>query len=355
MLNGAHIDSLGPDTLSRWLEFLDIYVAGHAPTPNPFLTLLAPTVYATATGGAKSMAPPALRFQDASSVSAAKANFAAQDPRVRVLFDNGGGDLGAGALQPTFEADYPSWPPAGAVTRWYLGPNGSLSSAKGPSTNATFRPDPAVRPATDLPSSGNAWAAQPPYNWKPVPAAHGVAFETSAFSAPTTVVGPASLDLWLKSSAPSTDLQVTVTEVRPGSTEEQYVTSGFLRSDNRTLSAGSTALDPAPTYLAADHHPLPKGRYALVRIPIDPIAHAFRAGTRLRIVISAPGGDRPAWAFQTTPTQGSVTDTVSLGGATASSLALNIVSGVNPTPNTPACGALRGEPCRAYTKLANQG
>ena len=39
MLNGTHIDSLGPDTLSRWLEFLDIYVAGQVPTPNPFLTV----------------------------------------------------------------------------------------------------------------------------------------------------------------------------------------------------------------------------------------------------------------------------------------------------------------------------
>ncbi len=64
MLNGTHIDSLGPDTLSRWLEFLDIYVAGQVPAQNPFLTLLAPEVYAEATGGAKSMAPPPVRFTD---------------------------------------------------------------------------------------------------------------------------------------------------------------------------------------------------------------------------------------------------------------------------------------------------
>ena len=51
MLNGTHIDSFGPDTLSRWLEFLDIYVAGQVPTQNPFLNLLAPEVYAEATGG----------------------------------------------------------------------------------------------------------------------------------------------------------------------------------------------------------------------------------------------------------------------------------------------------------------
>ncbi len=183
MLNGTHIDSLGPDTLSRWLEFLDIYVAGQVPTPNPFLTLLAPDVYATATGGAKSMPVPALRFTDASSVGAAQADFAAQDPRVRVLFDNGGGDLGPGALQPTYEADYSSWPPSGTVTRLYLGSRGTLSSSKGATAKATFRPDPSVRPATDLPS-GNAFAAQPPYDWTTVPGANGIAFETPPWRRP---------------------------------------------------------------------------------------------------------------------------------------------------------------------------
>jgi uncharacterized protein len=354
MLNGTHIDSLGPDTLSRWLEFLDIYVAGRVPSQNPFLTLLAPAVYAEVTGGAKSMAPTPVRFTSDTSVAQARSDFATHDPRVRVLFDNGGGDLGPGALQPTFEADYATWPPRGTVTRYYLRSGGTLGSTKGPAGRASFRPDPSVRPATDLPS-GNAWAAQPPYDWTPVPAANGLAFETPPFGSATTVVGPASLDLWLQSSAPTTDLQVTVTEVRPGATQEEYVTSGFLRSSNHTLAASSSALDPVPTYRRSDRHALAAGGATLVRIPIDPIAHAFRAGTSLRIVISAPGGDRPSWAFSTPATHGTVTDTLSLGGATASSLALNVVSGVSVPAAMPACGALRGEPCRAYTTMANQG
>jgi len=353
MLNGTHIDSLGPDTLSRWLEFLDIYVAGQVPTPNPFLSLLAPAVYAAATGGGKSIAPPPLRFTDASSVSVAKSDFAAQDPRVRVLFDNGGGALGPGAMQPTFETGFSSWPPPGTVTRYYLGSGGALTSAKGASARATFHPDPSVRPATDLPT-GNAFADQPPYHWTVVPAANGVAYETPAFSSPTTIVGPASLDLWLRSTASDTDLQATVTEVRPGETQEEYVTSGFLHAGYHTLSPSSTVLDPVPAYLKSDRANLPAGRFTLVRIPIDPIAHSFRAGTRLRIVISAPGGDRPSWAFETPATHGSVTDTLSLGGSMPSSLVVNVVHGVNPTATMPTCGALRGEPCRPYSKMANQ-
>ena len=35
MVNGGHIDSTDPQTISRWLEFLDLYVADKVPTqPN---------------------------------------------------------------------------------------------------------------------------------------------------------------------------------------------------------------------------------------------------------------------------------------------------------------------------------
>ena len=355
MLNGTHTDSLGPDTISRWLEFLDIYVAGRVPSTAPTLASLAPALYASVTNGAKFVVPPAIRFTTEPSAAAAEAAFAAHDPRVRVLFDNGGGSLGPGSLQPTFEAGFSTWPPVGTIVRERLGPGGSLNASPlHNSSTVAFRPDPAVRPADDLPSSANAWAAQPPYDWKTVPAANGIAFETPVFTEATTIVGPASLDLRLESTARVTDLQVTVTEVRPGETEEEYVTSGFVRSSNRTLSTTSTTLAPVPTYLASDRHNLPKGRFSLVRIPINPIAHTFRAGTRLRIVISAPGGDRPSWTFDTPATHSSVIDTVALGGVKGSSLVVNEVRGVVPTTNLPVCGALRGEPCRAYSRLGNQ-
>ncbi|MGH9007894.1 MAG: CocE/NonD family hydrolase C-terminal non-catalytic domain-containing protein, partial [Acidimicrobiales bacterium] len=159
----------------------------------------------------------------------------------------------------------------------------------------------------------------------------------------------------LRSSASATDLQATVTEVRPGATEEEYITSGFLNTTDRALGAGTTTLDPVPTYLKADHRSLRAGRYTLVRIPIDPIGHVFRAGTRLRVVLSAPGGDRPAWAFAAPSTGGKVLDTVGLGAVAASSLVVNVVSGVPAPAALPMCGSLRGEPCRAYAPLGNQG
>ena len=29
--NGVHVDSLGPDTITRWVEFLKLYVADEVP------------------------------------------------------------------------------------------------------------------------------------------------------------------------------------------------------------------------------------------------------------------------------------------------------------------------------------
>ena len=73
-----------------------------------------------------------------------------------------------------------------------------------------------------------------------------------------------------------------------------------------------------------------------------------------RGVNGAPEGDRPSWTFQTPATHNAVVDTVDLGGSVPSSLVVNVVKGVVPTATLPDCGALRGEPCRAYAPLGNQ-
>ena len=142
-----------------------------------------------------------------------------------------------------------------------------------------------MRPATSLPASGNAWSADPDWDWTPVPAADGIAFQTRPFTKATTIVGPATLDLWVKSNAPVLDFQGTITEVRPAAGQEEYVTSGFLRSTNRVDVTDSTELFTDPTYLGSRAKNLSPSSYSLVKIPIDPIAHTFRAGNR------AAGGD----------------------------------------------------------------
>jgi predicted acyl esterase len=354
LINGDHIDSADPKIISRWLQFLDIYVADKVPAdPGPIADLVLDD-FASQAAGTSAQAPlPEVRFAGARTVAKAEADFVAGTPRVRVLFDNGAGAVGAGDPQTTYQAAFSQWPPAGKIRTYYFGSLGSLSTtAPATSGSASLILDPTVRPATDLPAGDSPWVASPAWDWTTVPPADGVAFQTAPFTKDMTFVGPASVDLWVESAAPVQDFQVTVTEVRPSTSQEEYVTSGFLRSSNQVDLPDSTDLYTDPTYLGSDAGSLSPSAFTLVKIPVDPIANTFRAGTELRIVISAPGGDRPSWEFDTIDNGQSAT--VGFGGIAASTLVVNQVSGVADTPTLPTCGELRGEPCRAYQPEGNQ-
>ena len=358
IVNGGHIDSTDPQIISRWLEFLDLYVADKVPTPPSFLGAVILDQFTSFAAGTAAQAPlPAIRFTTAKTLTLGRYEFSHQTPRVQVLFDNGAGVVGAGDPQSTYSAGFARWPAAGRATTYWLSGSGALATGTRPPKvpgGATLHLDPSVRPSTDLPGGGNAWAADPGWNWTPVPAQNGVGFQTAPLAADTTIVGPATLDLWVASTSSIVDLQATIAEVRPGAGQEEYVTSGFLRSSNQVDLSLSSKLFTVPSYLAGDARSLSATSYNLVKVPIDPIVHTFRAGTELRVVLSAPGGDRPSWTFATVD-NGSQTASVGLGGVTASSLAVNVVTGVVATATLPACGSLRGEPCRAYQALNNQG
>lgn len=185
-----------------------------------------------------------------------------------------------------------------------------------------------------------------------MPAADGIAFQTAPFANATTVAGPATLALWVKAPVPVEDFQATITEVQPQTGQEEYVTSGFLRSTNQVDAPDSTALFTDPTYLASEAQSLSQHSYSLVKIPIDPIVHTFRPGTELRVVVSAPGGDRPVWTFDTVDNGQQAT--VGFGFTSPSALTINVVHGVSATTTLPSCGSLRGEPCRPYQAEGNQ-
>ena len=357
LVNGGHIDSTDPQIISRWLEFLDLYVADKVPTaPNPLAALVLDDFTSFAAGTSAQAPLPAIRFTGAKNLTQARREFTGQTPRVELLFDNGAGAAGPGNPESTYTAGFDQWPPRGRTESWKFGSSGSLSTggeAQGSTGRARFTLDPGARPSTSLPSTGNAWAADPGWDWTPVPAADGAGFQTAPFTSATTIAGPATVDLWVASASPVVDLQATITEVRPASGQEEYVTSGFLRSSNQVDLPMSTGIWTVPSYLASDAKTINPTAYTLVKIPIDPIVHTFRPGTELRVVLSAPGGDRPTWEFATVD-NGSQTVSVGYDGIAASSLEVNVVGGVTPTTALPACGSLRGEPCRPYVGEGNQ-
>jgi putative CocE/NonD family hydrolase len=231
---------------------------------------------------------------------------------------------------------------------WYLGDDSTLSTTA-PTTvgEATYRADPTALPATFYEGGGSSaiWRADTSWNWQPIPAGTGLAFVTAPLDRDVLLAGTASLDLWVASTSDDTDIEATISEVRPDGTEI-FVQSGVLRASHRTIDERrATEVWAAHTNAEADASPLPTGELTPVRIDILSFAHAFRTGSSIRITIDAPGNNRPVWEYGTISDGEEVT--VVWGPDTASRLVASEVPVAELPPAPPACGSLRGQPCRA--------
>ena len=325
--NGTHIDSLDPATFNRWFDFLSLYVAKRAPVLSQDLRNLAPVVFQTSMG-VPDVTLPDDPIQAQPSYEAALAAFEAL-PSVRILFDNGaGGSLGSPV--PGFEQSFASFP-TGTPQIWDLGPEGS------------FKLDPSARPKTSFTGNtgpGGLWGASPAYRWLPSPAGTALSWDSEPLAANTVVIGAGAVSASIKAAAANVDLQVTISELRPDG-HETFVQNGWLNTAQRKLDARkSTPLEPILSRRARDLSTLPSGRFTPLVVPLYYQGHAYRAGSRIRVTVSAVGGDQPVWSFADVPKRAAQ---VSVRGA---KLTLPVVPGVAvPTP-LPACSGLRGEACR---------
>jgi hypothetical protein len=108
--------------------------------------------------------------------------------------------------------------------------------------------------------------------------------------------------------------------------------------------------------LASDVEPMPASEFVPITIPLYFEGHAYRAGSRVRVTISAPNGTQPIWSFgQTQPEGGTASESVAFSPSMPSSLTLPIVPGLSIPTELPPCPSLRNEPCRAYQPIANDG
>jgi hypothetical protein len=291
-------------------------------------------------------------------------------PHVRVLFDNGAGqsptmNASAGDPYAGFAQDFSALPVPGTTARtWYLGPAGALlAHPPAVAGSNSYDSNPNALPPTDFGTNtgtGGLWgnASQWQWNWQPNPSGTAVSYVTPPLGANRVVVGSGSVNLWVRSSAPDVDLLATISEVRPDG-NETFVQNGYIRASERKLSTDSnnmfkrpsTALEPVPTFRPADAAPMPAGTYVKVVVPLYYQGHAYRAGSRVRVTISAPNGTQPIWSFDQTAPGGNVA--IAFSTAMPSSLMLPVVPGVSvPTP-LPACPSLRNEPCRPYQPTVN--
>ncbi|MCG8591850.1 MAG: CocE/NonD family hydrolase [Proteobacteria bacterium] len=350
--NGAHADGYAPQMLAEWKNFLDFTLTGAVRPINVNLVLFGPIFFAEIFGARVGL--PDHRFLDFDSFEAALAAYEAEKP-VRIIFDNGDGpDVATGAPVGGFEMSFSEWPPAETeARRFYLHGDGSLRpfAPAADDSASSFRHDNAKGQRTY--EVNDAFEkALPDIQWPPWRDGRQVVFATPPLTEDLVLVGTASADLWIQSDAADADLEVMLSEIRPDGFET-YISSGWLRASHRKLSPESTPLQPVQTHLEVDAAPLPAGTWEPVRVEIYAFAHAFRAGSRLRVSVSTPGGNKGRWRFETLQFDEPVDHAVSHSATHPSSLLLPVIPGVEiPTP-LPPCPGLRSQPCREYVPHAN--
>lgn len=185
----------------------------------------------------------------------------------------------------------------------------------------------------------HAWGWQHPL-WKD----GSVAYTSAAFERDFLSYGSASADIWLSTFlAPDTDLQVTITEVRPDD-KEVFVQRGWLRMSNRKLDESkSTELRPQQLNEPDGIQPMLPNVPALGRVEIPPFSHPFRKGSKLRIWIDAPsrtGGY--GFAYYSLQSRNSIFH----DARHPSRLVLGELTGVSIPQDLPECDSLLKQPCR---------
>lgn len=330
--NGDHGEYYGDRVFPHILRFLSYYLKQTVPPGE------ARTVPVDQQGDAKGDWPDATRPE---TFREALARYAAED-RVIINWETGPNRV------PAWTQTYPTWPVPGlSVDRLYAGADGSLSPAR-PATPG--RVDYRYAPGVGSQERGGYKLQQvPPASWDDRPPAGTFAsFTTAPLNRDKVLLGSASVDLVLSSTAPDTDLEVTLSEVRPDG-KETFVQQGWLRASHRAEDpALSTELRPFQTHQAGSVTPLVPTVPSLMRVEIFPFGHVFRAGSKLRVTVAAPHVKPDLWGFTLLPLP--AVNSIHTGGTLASSVALPLVTGDSALVRAlPPCGGisvLRNQPCR---------
>lgn len=265
-----------------------------------------------------------------------------KEPHVRLLQEMQQTDQkavnGAAKLKQTGVAEFDRLPVKVAPMRLWMQPGGVLADAKPTlaADSSTYR-YPVNSPVVNNPRAEG---------WQAVADAERdgqLVFTTAALPEDLSFYGEGSADLYLNASAASTDLQVTVSEVRPDG-KEMFVQRGWARASKRALDpARSTELRPFGAFTQAAEAPLDAGQPNLVRVEIQKFAHVFRAGSSLRVTIDSPS-QTGFWLFANDKTAS--TNTLWHDRTHASSIVLGHVPYAH-AKELPSCEKTLRQPCRA--------
>jgi uncharacterized protein len=195
------------------------------------------------------------------------------------------------------------------------------------------------------------------------PPGASVAYTTPRLSRDVELFGSGSANIWLSSTAlptaggaragfpvglagvgADTDVQITLTEVRPDG-QEVYVARGWLRASHRALSRSrSTQLAPYQTDQQTAARPLVPGRPTYMRVQLWPFDYVFRKGSSIRLWIDAPTGETGGWSFDFIKTP--AVNSIYADARHRSSIVLGYLPGGHAEAALPKCDTVLNQPCR---------
>ena len=179
---------------------------------------------------------------------------------------------------------------------------------------------------------------------------------TAPLTDDTVIAGPGYADLWLRSDAEDANLEVVLSEVQADGNEVR-IQNGVLRAGNRKVdTTRSDQFLIQETFAAGDYQKLPQGEAVEVKVPIFPVTHALRKGSRLRVQINTPGRDLPLWFFENNDFgKPDAWNYISRTADKASGVVLPVLptGSLSVPAGYPPCPSLRGQPCRPYHPLTN--
>jgi len=352
MTNGIHMDGFSPQILAEWANFLGFYVDQEIPVIPKDMAAMVPVFMEDVFGAPLSLPDP--RFADYTDYEEARSDYEAEQP-LRVIFESGAApDVAPGAPQGTFEQHFDAWPlPSTEVSRWFFQPEGGLSPSEPPAEGgaSSFLLDPEAGQRGTL-ASGSVNPLQPDWNLAQPAPGMAASFVGPPLEEDMVMIGHASVDLWVQSTAEDADLEACITEVRPDGFES-YIMCGWLRASRRALAESSTELRPIQMHYETDVEPLAAGEWNYTRIEMMPFSHIFRAGSQIRVVVDTPGDSMASWRFKLLEFEETPTHTVAHQADFASSIALPLISTVAVPTELPPCNSLRGQPCREFVPYTN--
>ena len=359
--NGRHPDGYAPSNLVRWFEFLEFYVAERVPKLNSVIRAAAPPILADAFNLRDTVLDgdrwPVFFGTD---YQAARRGYEREQP-VRVIFESGFGGNERGEPVGTFELTFDTWPPSRQqvdARTWFLGPAESLTDDRSPRPGVdAFQFDPAAGDKTIFESKpygllDRLWD----FDWTRFDEGTQLSYLTGPLPDDLVTAGPGYVDLYVASEATAADVQVSISEVRPDGIEYQ-VQNGWLRLGHRKIDESRTnGLEIGHSFEEDDFQPLVPGKFVRAKIEIPAFAHAFRAGSRLRLTVATPGRNHATWEFEPPDYHGAIpTQQVARTHDMASALVLTVIPDYHVGPRRlPPCPSLRGMPCRTFVPVHNQ-